>query len=134
VESSAGEELESRAEGAVADEDPHKLAHDRFGVLHELGEPAAHLFQGREGEFRPDPVPGLITDGPGVHGRRAWPASLMVSRSHRVESGFRRSVKVRGAELVPADYLPPAQVVGSRWNRRDAAPMRQLAKLRSNSG
>jgi hypothetical protein len=43
VELAAGEELESRAEGAVVDEDTDELLHDRFGVFHEFGEPAAHL-------------------------------------------------------------------------------------------
>jgi hypothetical protein len=47
VELSAGEELESRAEGAVVDEDADELAHHGFGVFHELGEPAVHLLKGR---------------------------------------------------------------------------------------
>jgi hypothetical protein len=47
AELSAGEELESRAEGAVVDEDADELLHYGFGVFHELGEPAPHLVQGR---------------------------------------------------------------------------------------
>jgi hypothetical protein len=47
VELSAGEELESGAEGAVVDEDADELPHHGFGVFHELGEPAPHLPQGR---------------------------------------------------------------------------------------
>ena len=34
LELSAGEELESRAVGAVVDEDADELSHDRFGVFH----------------------------------------------------------------------------------------------------
>ncbi len=62
AELSAGEELESRAEGPVIDEDADELLHHRFGVFHQFGEPAVHLREGRQRELGPDPVPGLIAD------------------------------------------------------------------------
>ena len=63
LELAAGEELESRAEGPVVDEDADELAHDRFGVLHQFGEPSVHLREGRQRELGPDAGPGLIADG-----------------------------------------------------------------------
>lgn len=61
VDLAAGEELEARAVRALTD-DADELPHDRFGVVHELGEPAVHLLEGRQGEFRPDRCPRLIVD------------------------------------------------------------------------
>ncbi len=62
VEVAAGDELESRAEGAVVDEDADELLHYRVGVVHQFGEAAADLFQGGQREFCPDPRPGLVVD------------------------------------------------------------------------
>lgn len=93
-----GEELESRGEGAVSDEDPNELLHDRFGILQKFGKLATHLLQGRPGEFGPDPVPYSAADRQPVHGSRAWSVSLIDSRTHRVESGSRYSVNVLSAE------------------------------------
>ena len=62
VEVAAGDELESRAERAVVDEDADELLHYRVGVVHQFGEAAADLFQGGQREFFPDPRPGLVID------------------------------------------------------------------------
>ena len=95
----AGKELETRAESPVSDEDADELPHDRFGILHELGETAPDLLQGRQREFRPDPGPRLIADRLGVHSSSVDSStSLMLSSTQCVDSGSRRSVTVRSAE------------------------------------
>ena len=105
MELAAGEELEARAEGPVVNEDADELAHERFRVFHQFGEPVVDLRQARQRELGPDRVPGLIAD--------RWlegsplPSSLMLSRSHWVESGSRRSVKVRRAESRSETDLDP---------------------------
>ena len=101
VELAAGEELESRAEGRVVDEDADELLHDRLWVFHEFGEPAVHLGEGRQRELGADCCPGLIVDGLRDQSSGDSSVSLMLSRRHCAESGSRRSVAVRRAEWVP---------------------------------